>query len=159
MDFKKLSEVTQVTEAADTANVLIEEDGVVKRVPKSEVGRGSRLTIEFNIITPDAQSAFVVYLNDEIVYQYEMDWVPSRDDDGCYMITIGDGINTVYDLALKNIDNLVYHFTDDANTDDYLSKPIVSVEKYGENSYEKAVHLTTYETNGNYGLYIFYGVS
>lgn len=37
-EFKKLSAVEAVNEVADTANVLIEEDGVIKRAPKSEVG-------------------------------------------------------------------------------------------------------------------------
>lgn len=38
MEFKKLSDVTLVEEAVDTANVLIEENGEIKRVPKTEVG-------------------------------------------------------------------------------------------------------------------------
>lgn len=37
-EFKKLSEVDVVTTPANTANVLIEEDGVVKRVAKTAVG-------------------------------------------------------------------------------------------------------------------------
>lgn len=37
-EFKKLSAVEAVETPADTANVLIEEDGVIKRTPKSEVG-------------------------------------------------------------------------------------------------------------------------
>lgn len=38
MEFKRLGEVTLVEEAVDTANVLIEENGEIKRVPKTEVG-------------------------------------------------------------------------------------------------------------------------
>ncbi len=38
MDFKKLSEVEVVAEPIESANVLIEEDGVIKRVAKNEVG-------------------------------------------------------------------------------------------------------------------------
>jgi hypothetical protein len=37
-EFKKLSAVEAVEAASDTANVLIEEDGAIKRVPKGEVG-------------------------------------------------------------------------------------------------------------------------
>lgn len=37
-EFKKLSEVEQVDSASDTATVLIEEGGEIKRVAKSEVG-------------------------------------------------------------------------------------------------------------------------
>ena len=38
LEFKKLSEVTLAEKAVDTANVLIEENGEIKRVPKTEVG-------------------------------------------------------------------------------------------------------------------------
>lgn len=38
MEFKRLGDVTLVEEAMDIANVLIEEDGEIKRVPKTEVG-------------------------------------------------------------------------------------------------------------------------
>lgn len=37
-EFKKLSDVEIIETPIDTANVLIEEDGVIKRVPKDEVG-------------------------------------------------------------------------------------------------------------------------
>ena len=38
VEFKKLAGVDTVETATDAANVLIEEDGVIKRVPKTEVG-------------------------------------------------------------------------------------------------------------------------
>lgn len=38
MEFKRLADVDVVETATDTANVLIEEDGSIKRVPKTEVG-------------------------------------------------------------------------------------------------------------------------
>lgn len=44
-DFKKLSAVEQVSEMSDNANVLIEEDGKIKRAPKSQVGGGKYITI------------------------------------------------------------------------------------------------------------------
>lgn len=37
-EFKKLSEVELLETSSETANVLIEEDGEIKRVPKSAVG-------------------------------------------------------------------------------------------------------------------------
>lgn len=37
-EFKKLSDVEIVEAPADTANVLIEEDGVIKKAPKTAVG-------------------------------------------------------------------------------------------------------------------------
>lgn len=41
MEFKRLAEVTAAEEAAETANVLIEEGGEIKRVPKTAVGGAS----------------------------------------------------------------------------------------------------------------------
>ena len=38
MEFKRLSDVEVVAEPTESANVLIEEDGVIKRAPKTEVG-------------------------------------------------------------------------------------------------------------------------
>lgn len=38
MEFKRLAEVTAAEEAGDAANVLIEEGGEIKRVPKTAVG-------------------------------------------------------------------------------------------------------------------------
>lgn len=37
-DFKRLSDVEVVETPTDTANVLIEEDGVIKKAPKTAVG-------------------------------------------------------------------------------------------------------------------------
>lgn len=40
-EFKKLSEVTALEEAAETAHILIEENGEIYRVPKTAVGGGN----------------------------------------------------------------------------------------------------------------------
>lgn len=40
MEFKKLSDVEVVETVSDSANVLIEEEGVIKKAPKSQVGGG-----------------------------------------------------------------------------------------------------------------------
>lgn len=40
-EFKKLSEVTTLEEASETAHVLIEENGEIYRVPKTAVGGGN----------------------------------------------------------------------------------------------------------------------
>ena len=40
-EFKKLSEVATLEEAAETAHVLIEENGEIYRVPKTAVGGGN----------------------------------------------------------------------------------------------------------------------
>lgn len=41
-EFQRLDAVTEVTEVSDDATVLIEEDGTIKRAPKSAVGGGSK---------------------------------------------------------------------------------------------------------------------
>jgi hypothetical protein len=38
MEFKKLSDVEVVAEPAESANVLIEENGVIKKAPKTAIG-------------------------------------------------------------------------------------------------------------------------
>ena len=49
MEFKKLSDVEVVAEPTETANVLIEEDGVIKKAPKTAVGgAGGTISIVFN---------------------------------------------------------------------------------------------------------------
>lgn len=40
-EFKKLSDVEVVAEPTESANVLIEEDGVIKKAPKTAVGGGA----------------------------------------------------------------------------------------------------------------------
>lgn len=44
-EFKKLSDVTAVETPSDTANVLIEESGVVKKAPVTSVGGGIKTAI------------------------------------------------------------------------------------------------------------------
>lgn len=56
MEFKKLSAVEAVEVVSDTASVLIEENGVVKRAPKSEVGGGGGGEKPDMVITVNAYS-------------------------------------------------------------------------------------------------------
>lgn len=59
-DFKKLSEVDLTEEVSDTANVLIEEDGIIKRAPKTKVGgAGSDSVIKTAIITSSAYDSHI----------------------------------------------------------------------------------------------------
>ena len=45
-EFKKLSEVTVLEEAAETAHVLVEENGEIYRVSKTAVGGAQGMVIE-----------------------------------------------------------------------------------------------------------------
>lgn len=49
MDFKKLSDVEVVAEPSNAANVLIEENGVIKKAPKTAVGGGSGDIVVFAV--------------------------------------------------------------------------------------------------------------
>ena len=40
MEFKRLSDVEIIAEPAESANVLIEENGIIKKAPKATVGGG-----------------------------------------------------------------------------------------------------------------------
>ena len=48
MEFKKLSDVEVVAEPAESANVLIEENGVIKKAPKTAVGGGDKWDMIIN---------------------------------------------------------------------------------------------------------------
>jgi hypothetical protein len=48
---RKLSEVTLAETAADNANVLIEEDGAIERVPKTAVGGSGKCVLRE--VTPE----------------------------------------------------------------------------------------------------------
>lgn len=59
-DFKKLSEVDLVEEVSNTANVLIEEGGQIKRASKTKIGgAGSDSVIKTAIITSSAYDSHV----------------------------------------------------------------------------------------------------
>ena len=76
MEFKKLSAVETVASVSDTASVLIEEDGVIKRAPKDEVGGGAKkeLVYEWNFSADD--EVYEIYENvDE-----DLSWLTKRQD-------------------------------------------------------------------------------
>ena len=51
MEFKKLSDVEVVAEPTESANVLIEENGVIKKAPKAAVGgAGGDSVITFTVV-------------------------------------------------------------------------------------------------------------
>lgn len=53
-EFKKLADVEIVTEPAETVNILIEENGIIKKAPKTIVGGGGIvLNCKYNSDRPD----------------------------------------------------------------------------------------------------------
>lgn len=86
MEFKKLSDVEVVAEPTESANVLIEENGVIKKAPKTAVGganNGGFIVIDAPMMEPtDADTGDLIpvmtcnktfdevvemYCNDEII--------------------------------------------------------------------------------------------
>ena len=77
IEFKKLSAVDAVETVSETAHVLIEEDGVIKRAPKEEVGGGApkkELVYEWNFGLSDEVYEVVLNTNDDL------SWVFNKDD-------------------------------------------------------------------------------
>lgn len=55
-DFKRLSDVEVVAEPAESANVLIEENGVIKKAPKDEFGAKEEWDLDLSItLTNDSE--------------------------------------------------------------------------------------------------------
>ena len=86
MEFKRLSDVEVVVEPTESANVLIEENGVIKKAPKTTVGganNGGFIVIDMPMMEPtDADAGDLIpgmtcnktfdevvemYCNDEII--------------------------------------------------------------------------------------------
>lgn len=66
VEFKKLAGVDTVETATDAANVLIEEGGTIKRVPKTEVG-GSGGEPEVVIITRSGSTEHIGYVKQKMI--------------------------------------------------------------------------------------------
>lgn len=81
-EFKKLSNVDIVETPSETANVLIEEDGVIKKAPKTAVGGGS----EYDMII---QAEYTTHPNNVPSSQYKIistigyDKILNKIEQGC----------------------------------------------------------------------------
>ena len=69
-NFKKLGEVTLAENASDSANVLIEESGEIKRVPKTEVGGSDTGRFTVTLTTTDGTNWTADKTFDEISSAY-----------------------------------------------------------------------------------------
>ena len=86
-EFKDMATVDMAETVADTANVLIEEDGVIKRAPKNQVGGGNtewdaEIEVDFyeyttNLISGNYNDVYNKIINGEvpniklkIIYEY-----------------------------------------------------------------------------------------
>ena len=71
-EFRKLSDVEIVAEPAESANVLIEENGIIKKAPKTAVGGGddSNYFISFSSANYiDDNESYEIFVATEDLYQ------------------------------------------------------------------------------------------
>lgn len=67
VEFKKLAGVDTVETATDAANVLIEEGGTIKRVPKTEVGGSGGSEPEVVIIDTSGGTEHIGYVKQKMI--------------------------------------------------------------------------------------------
>lgn len=130
-EFKKLSDVEVVAEPTESANVLIEEDGVIKKVPKSTVGGsssggGNERTMFFSI-----------------------------ENSGVWNVSAPDGLYEKLQNMFDNkacIDIIVYVFNSDRN--DFTRLVSDCISKNGDNfeAWFDVYHLIVYN-NGQMDLF------
>lgn len=78
VEFKKLSEVEKIEELSDTASVLVEDGGEVKRVLKDAVGGGSG----------GGYDVIITYAHEEGSGSYDL---PTTEDNNLNLFTVPDG--------------------------------------------------------------------
>lgn len=82
-EFKKLSDVEVIAEPAESANVLIEENGVIKKAPKTAVGGGAGGNEYDIVLTVNAQAHHTEIMIDQItISQGNMELVRKAVVDG-----------------------------------------------------------------------------
>jgi hypothetical protein len=102
-EFKRLSDVEVVETPTDTANVLIEEDGVIKKAPKTAVG-GAGGNEEWDAVIEITASPWRVELGD---------------------ISIIEGsLQNIVDASYERIPKvkILYHCFRSSNSDSYLGE-------------------------------------
>lgn len=82
-EFKRLSDVEVVAEPTDSANVLIEENGVIKKTPKDEIGGGIKVAS-----TAEVGQTIVVKAVDEAGNPTE--WECANVDKNYYLVFEGN---------------------------------------------------------------------
>ena len=127
-EFKKLSDVDVVAEPTESANVLIEENGVIKKAPKTAVG-GGEITSVLIYCVPDGETytctsnvsyaEFESLVNGNQSFDIEVN-VKKFNDDGSFNSLVKYRINTItynasyqyYNLACDRQSAMVGFFED-----------------------------------------------
>lgn len=120
MEFKKLSAVEAVQTVSDTASVLIEENGVIKRAPKHEVGGGAKkeLIYEWNFSAEDEVYEILENVNDDLT------WLVTKSDSVDVEIAVTQYGRYEMSLPDVQIDRVDANVTTDIvlDTKDYHAK-------------------------------------
>lgn len=82
-EFRKLSEVEKLGKATDDTNILVEKDGVIKRVAKNEVGKTEvkELMYEWNFSVEDEVYEILENVDDDL------SWVNDENSDIAIVVT------------------------------------------------------------------------
>lgn len=112
VEFKKLAGVDTVETATDAANVLIEEGGTIKRVPKTEVGGSGGGEPEVVIIDRSGGTEHIGYVKQKMIDSLDNN-IPTifylKGSNGIYLvssITRKDG-----QIYFVDISDMKYKFT------------------------------------------------
>ena len=124
VEFKKLAGVDTVETATDAANVLIEEGGVIKRVPKTEVGGSGGSEPEVVIIDRNRGTEHIGYVKQKMIDSLDNN-IPTifyhKLSDGLYLVSSinrYDGLiefsEVTYDASLgdQTVKTMLYKITD-----------------------------------------------
>ena len=135
-NFKSIADVEVVAEPTESANVLIEENGVIKRVHKDEVGGGVKkeLIYEWNFSADDEVTEIIENVDDDLTWLleksdtvgWEMEFITyaqydAFNDDGVYYDTVTDDTLTTVTYA-----------TDTNYSTQYCSNGYMSSCAYGD---------------------------
>lgn len=124
VEFKKLAGVDTVETATDAANVLIEEGGTIKRVPKTEVGGSGGGEPEVVIITRSGSTEHIGYVKQKMIDSLDNN-VPTifyfKKTDGIYLVSSINRYDgriefsvVTYDASLgdQTVKTVLYKITD-----------------------------------------------
>ena len=136
MEFKKLSAVEMIETVSDASNVLIEEDGVIKRAPKEEVGGGApkkELVYEWNFSADDVITEIAENVNDDVTWM------------------IDKNVNIGFEAEVTFYGNELQKFTDE-NGESYLPVINANIEAMLTIS-DSQYYMTRLKSDRDYLLY------
>lgn len=128
-NFKSIADVEVVEKPTDTANVLIEEDGVIKKAPKTAVGGGVGgyhivVGSDGSVTAPDGiYEAIRNSYNTLEPFNVTIMWKDydtvkllscneiRKDDEGCFRLWCDDGLSEYIDIR-ENGENYFYYYND-----------------------------------------------